>query len=93
MVASEVGRLAQRSTEAVREIKSLITSNLEQVEQGSSLVDHAGRTMQEIVRSIQRVSTLVSEITAATVEQSNGVQQVGAAVGQMDQVTQQNATL
>ena len=61
--------------------------------QGTTLVDQAGKTMEEIVGSIQRVSDIVSEITAATIEQSNGVQQVGDAVGQMDQVTQQNAAL
>ena len=93
VVAAEVRSLARRSAEAAREIKSLITSNVEQVEQGSSLVDQAGQTMQTIVGSIQRVSTLVSEITTATIEQSNGVHQVGDAVGQMDQVTQQNAAL
>jgi methyl-accepting chemotaxis protein len=93
VVAAEVRSLARRSADAAREIKSLITSNVEHVQQGSSLVDQAGQTMQEIVVSIQRVSALVSEISTATLEQSNGVQQVGDAVGQMDQVTQQNAAL
>ncbi len=93
VVAAEVRTLAQRSAQAAREIKTLITSNVEQVEQGNSLVDGAGRTMEEIVGSIKRVSDIVSEITAATMEQSNGIHQVGDAVGQMDLVTQQNAAL
>jgi methyl-accepting chemotaxis protein len=93
VVAAEVRTLAQRSADAAREIKTLIGRNVEQVEQGSTLVDQAGKTMSEIVGSIRSVSVLVSEITAATVEQSNGVQQVGDAVGQMDRVTQQNAAL
>jgi len=93
VVAGEVRTLAQRSAEAAKEIKSLITRNVDQVSQGTTLVGQAGKTMEEIVASIQRVSDIVSEITAATIEQSNGVQQVGDAVGQMDQVTQQNAAL
>ncbi|MGC4075660.1 MAG: methyl-accepting chemotaxis protein [Rubrivivax sp.] len=93
VVAGEVRTLAQRSAEAAREIKALITRNVEQVEQGSSLVDRAGKTMGEIVGSIQRVSDIVGEISSATSEQSSGIQQVGDAVSQMDQVTQQNAAL
>ena len=93
VVASEVRSLAQRSAEAAKEIKTLIGRSVEQVEQGTVLVDQAGKTMGEIVGSIQRVSDIVAEITAATVEQSSGIQQVGDAVGQMDQVTQQNAAL
>jgi methyl-accepting chemotaxis protein-1 (serine sensor receptor) len=93
VVAGEVRILARRSAEAAREIKTLVERNVEQVEQGSTLVDDAGKTMNEIVVSIRRVTDLVSEITAATVEQSHGVQQVGDAVGQMDRVTQQNAAL
>ena len=93
VVASEVRSLAQRSAEAAKEIKALITHNVEQVEQGTSLVDHAGRTMSEIVGSIQRVSDIVAEISAATAEQSTGIDQVGSAVGQMDRTTQQNAAL
>ncbi len=93
VVAGEVRTLAQRSAQAAREIKTLITSNVEQVEQGNALVDGAGKTMEEIVGAIKRVSDIVSEITAATVEQSNGIHQVGEAVGQMDLVTQQNAAL
>ncbi len=93
VVAAEVRSLAQRSAEAAKEIKSLITSSVEQVEQGSSLVDEAGRTMEEIVGAIKRVSDIVAEISAAGVQQSSGVSQVGQAVSQMDQVTQQNAAL
>jgi methyl-accepting chemotaxis protein len=93
VVASAVRSLAQRSAEAAREIKSLITASVERVEQGTSLVDQAGATMTEVVSSIKRVTDLMGEISAATLEQSTGVTQVGEAVSQMDQVTQQNATL
>ena len=93
VVAGEVRNLAQRSAEAAREIKSLIGASVERVEQGTELVDRAGETMQEIVRSIRRVTDIVSEISSASAEQSQGVQQVGQAVQQMDQVTQQNAAL
>ncbi len=93
VVASEVRSLAQRSAEAAKEIKTLIGRSVEQVEQGTVLVDQAGKTMGEIVGSIQRVSDIVAEITSASVEQSSGVQQVGQAVSQMDQATQQNAAL
>ena len=93
VVASEVRSLAQRSAEAAKEIKTLIGRSVEQVEQGTELVDQAGKTMGEIVGSIQRVSDIVAEITSASAEQSNGVQQVGEAVSQMDQATQQNAAL
>jgi methyl-accepting chemotaxis protein len=93
VVASEVRSLAQRSAEAAKEIKALIGRSVEQVEQGTVLVDEAGKTMDEIVGAIRRVSDIVAEISAASVEQSTGVQQVGDAVGQMDQSTQQNAAL
>jgi methyl-accepting chemotaxis protein len=93
VVASEVRSLAQRSAEAAKEIKTLIGRSVEQVEQGTVLVDQAGKTMGEIVGSIQRVSDIVAEITSASEEQSGGVKQVGEAVSQMDQVTQQNAAL
>ena len=93
VVASEVRSLAQRSAEAAKEIKTLISRSVEQVEQGTALVDQAGKTMSEIVGSIQRVSDIVAEITSASAEQSSGVQQVGEAVSQMDQATQQNAAL
>jgi methyl-accepting chemotaxis protein len=93
VVASEVRSLAQRSAQAAKEIKTLIGHSVEQVEQGTALVDQAGKTMGDIVGSIRRVSDIVAEITTATAEQSNGVQQVGLAVSQMDQATQQNAAL
>jgi methyl-accepting chemotaxis protein len=93
VVAGEVRNLAQRSAEAAREIKALITDSVERVEQGTSLVDRAGETMQEVVNSIRRVSDIVGEISNASIEQSNGVAQVGQAVSQMDQATQQNAAL
>ena len=93
VVASEVRSLAHRSAEAAKEIKSLIGRSVEQVEKGTALVDQAGQTMDEIVSSIRRVTDIVAEISAASVEQSSGVQQVGEAVSQMDQATQQNAAL
>ncbi|KDB52979.1 methyl-accepting chemotaxis sensory transducer [Sphaerotilus natans subsp. natans DSM 6575] len=93
VVAGEVRTLALRSAEAAREIKSLISTSVERVEQGSLQADEAGRKMQEIVQSIQRVADLVGEISVASEEQSTGVAQVGQAVSQMDQVTQQNAGL
>jgi methyl-accepting chemotaxis protein len=93
VVASEVRSLAQRSADAAKEIKTLIGRSVEQVEQGTVLVDQAGKTMVEIVSSIQRVSDIVAEITSASVEQTAGVQQVGQAVTQMDHTTQQNAAL
>ena len=93
VVASEVRSLAGRSADAAKEIKALITASVERVEQGTALVDKAGATMTEVVTSIQRVTDMVREISAASVEQSAGVSQVGEAVAQMDQVTQQNAAL
>ena len=93
VVASEVRSLAQRSAEAAKEIKTLIGHSVEQVEHGTVLVGQAGKTMGEIVGSIQRVSDMVAEITSASAEQSSGIAQVGDAVGQMDRVTQQNAAL
>jgi len=93
VVASEVRSLAQRSAEAAKEIKTLIGRSVDQVEQGTALVDQAGKTMGEIVNSIQRVSHIVAEITSASAAQSSGVTQVGNAVSQMDQTTQQNAAL
>ncbi len=93
VVASEVRSLAQRSAEAAKEIKGLITASVERVRQGSELADQAGETMTEVVDSIRRVTEVVSEISVASREQSAGVGQVGDAVTQMDQVTQQNAAL
>lgn len=93
VVASEVRSLAQRSAQAAKEIKTLITDSVTQVEEGSSLVDQAGDTMQEIVVSIGRVTDIMGEISAASREQSAGVTSLGQSVAQMDQVTQQNAAL
>ncbi len=93
VVASEVRSLAGRSAEAAKEIKSLINASVERVEQGTVLVDRAGATMTEVVSGIKRVTDLMGEISAASHEQSQGVSQVGEAVTQMDQVTQQNAAL
>lgn len=93
VVASEVRSLAGRSAEAAKEIKSLIGTSVERVETGSALVDRAGVTMAEVVASIQKVTQIVGEISAASSEQSSGVSQIGSAVQQMDQVTQQNSAL
>ena len=93
VVAGEVRSLAQRSAEAAREIKGLIGATVERVEQGTTLVDKAGTTMQEIVVSIGRVTDIMGEICSASAEQSAGVEQVGQAITQMDNATQQNAAL
>jgi methyl-accepting chemotaxis protein len=93
VVASEVRSLAQRSGEAAKEIKTLINDSVETVEIGSKQVGDAGRTMDDIVSQVKRVNDLISEISAATLEQSAGIGQVGDAVAQLDQVTQQNAAL
>ncbi|MDB5850102.1 MAG: hypothetical protein JWP29_3854 [Rhodoferax sp.] len=93
VVASEVRSLAQRSADAAKEIKTLISASVARVEQGSALVDKAGVTMTEVVQSIRRVTDIMGEISAASSEQSQGVKQVGEAVTQMDQATQQNAAL
>jgi methyl-accepting chemotaxis protein-1 (serine sensor receptor) len=93
VVAGEVRSLAQRSAEAAREIKSLITDSVEQVNSGAKLADGAGRTMEEIVASVSRVSQLIGEIATATSEQSSGIAQANQAVGELDKATQQNAAL
>ncbi|WP_443114137.1 methyl-accepting chemotaxis protein [Herbaspirillum seropedicae] len=93
VVATEVRSLAQRSATAAREIKELITASVEQVGQGTQLADQAGKTMEEIVTSIRRVSDIMVGINAATAEQNTGIAQVGQAVTQMDTTTQQNAAL
>jgi len=93
VVAGEVRLLAQRSAEAAREIKSLIGASVEKVESGSRLVADAGSTMTEIVASVQRVTDILGEISAAASEQSTGIGQVNGAVSQLDQMTQQNAAL
>ena len=93
VVASEVRSLAGRSAEAAREIKGLIGASVEKVDAGSRLVADAGQTMTEIVSSVQRVTDIIGEITAASSEQSDGIGQVNQAVSQLDQMTQQNAAL
>jgi methyl-accepting chemotaxis protein len=93
VVAGEVRTLAQRSATAAREIKELIGSSVEHVNAGSSLVLDAGKTMDELVRSVKRVTDIMGEIASASNEQSTGIEQVNVAVGQMDEVTQQNAAL
>ncbi|WP_066333727.1 methyl-accepting chemotaxis protein [Azohydromonas lata] len=93
VVAGEVRALAQRSAGAAREIKDLIGVSVQRVGEGSALADQAGQTMQDVVSAIKRVTDLMGEISHASLEQSQGVSQVGEAVGQMDRVTQQNAAL
>ena len=93
VVASEVRSLAGRSAEAAKEIKQLIGASVEKVELGSRLVQDAGGTMQEIVQSVQRVTDMIGEVTAASTEQSTGIGQVNQAVVNLDQMTQQNAAL
>jgi methyl-accepting chemotaxis protein len=93
VVAAEVRALAQRSAQAAREIKSLIEDSVQRVESGSRLVADAGKTMDEIVTSVERVAGIMAAITEASDEQSSGIEQVGRAVTQMDQATQQNAAL
>ena len=93
VVATEVRNLAQRSAAAAKEIKGLIADSVDKVENGTKLVDQAGRTMEEIVAAIGHVATIMTDIASASQEQSTGIQQVGMAVAQMDEVTQQNAAL
>ncbi|MDQ2148496.1 methyl-accepting chemotaxis protein [Alcaligenaceae bacterium C4P045] len=93
VVASEVRNLAQRSAQAAKEIKALIDDSVTKVGAGSSLVNQAGQTMEEIVQAIKRVTDIMGEITVASNEQSSGIEQVSLAVTQMDQMTQQNAAL
>ena len=93
VVASEVRSLAGRSAEAAKEIRTLIDTSVSRVEVGAAQVNEAGNTMTEVVKAIQQVANLMGEISAASTEQSAGVGQVGEAIVQMDQVTQQNAAL
>ncbi|ALV05346.1 methyl-accepting chemotaxis protein [Roseateles depolymerans] len=93
VVATEVRNLAGRSAAAAKEIKSLIEASVEQVEAGTTLVNRAGDTMNEVVTAIQRVTGIVGEISVASAEQADGVSQVSGAVTQMDAATQQNAAM
>ncbi len=93
VVAGEVRTLAQRSATAAKEIKDLIETSVSHVHDGSALVQQAGETMSEVVRSVQRVTDIMGEIASASVEQNTGIEQVNVAVTQMDEVTQQNAAL
>ncbi|HEY0504578.1 MAG TPA: methyl-accepting chemotaxis protein [Lysobacter sp.] len=93
VVAAEVRSLAQRSAGAAKEIKQLITDSVVEVQQGTQLVDQAGRTMEEIVTSVKKVTDIIADISAASQEQSAGIEQVNNAITQMDEGTQQNAAL
>ena len=93
VVASEVRALAQRSAQAAREIRDMISESVETVDSGSKLVDAAGVSMEEIVGQVKRVTDLIAEIASAAIEQSSGIGQVNEAVTQMDRSTQQNAAL
>jgi len=93
VVASEVRNLAQRSAAAAREIKTLIVDSGEKVDAGGRLVDDAGHTMGEIVQSVQRLATIMADITAASQEQSSGIEEVNRAITHMDEMTQQNSAL
>jgi methyl-accepting chemotaxis protein len=93
VVAVEVRNLAQRASAAAGEIKGLINDSVERVEGGAKQVAQAGKTMEEIVGSIRSVTAIMGEISAASIEQSHGIEQVNQAVTQMDDVTQQNAAL
>ena len=93
VVASEVRSLAQRSAAAAKEIKDLITDSVGKVDAGSRQVNDAGRTMEEIVASVKKVTSLISEITAASQEQAQGIEQVSETMTQLEKVTQQNAAM
>ena len=93
VVAGEVRSLAGRSAHAAREIKALIGTSVDQVQEGSTLVNHAGKTIEELVLSVRRVSDIMGEITAATQEQSQRIGHVSHSVGELEEMTQQNAAL
>ncbi len=93
VVASEVRTLAQRSSQAAKDIKDLITNSNGQVKEGVALVNQAGAALEEIVESIKSVAGVVSDIAGASIEQASGVEQVNKALTQMDEVTQQNSAL
>ena len=93
VVAGEVRNLAGRSAQAAREIKALIGTSVDQVQERSTLVTHAGKTIEELVQSVRRVSDIMGEITAATQEQSQRIGHVSQSVGALEEMTQQNAAL
>jgi methyl-accepting chemotaxis protein len=93
VVATEVRHLAQRSAAAAKQIKELIDDSVEKIDNGARLVDEAGATMNDIVDSVKRVTDIMSEISVASKEQTEGIEQVNQAINQMDEVTQQNAAL
>jgi len=93
VVASEVRTLAGRSADAAKEIKGLITDSVEKVDLGSQLVNESGKTLEEIVTGVKKVTDIIAEIAASSQEQANGIEQVNSAVMQMDEMTQQNAAL
>lgn len=93
VVATEVRSLAGRSAAAAKEIKGLIDDSVDKVESGSRLVANAGQTMTEVVNQVRQVNDLITEITAASKEQTLGISQVGQAVSQLDEMTQQNAAM
>ena len=93
VVAGEVRKLAQRSADAAKEIKALITDSVAKVEDGGKMVERSGQTLEEIVASIKKVSDIVAEIAAAAREQAGGIEQINQAILQLDQATQQNAAL
>lgn len=93
VVASEVRNLAGRSATAAKEIKDLIEDTVSKIEEGSKLVDDSGNTLEDIVLSVQKVNDIIAEIASASLEQSEGIEQVNKAIAQMDEMTQQNAAL
>jgi len=93
VVASEIRNLAQRSSLSAQGIKTLISSSVEQVSQGKKLADESGKTMKQVIESIQSVTRIMSEIASASVQQTEGIQQINSAIEQMDHVTQQNSNL
>ncbi|MEK7755702.1 MAG: methyl-accepting chemotaxis protein, partial [Planctomycetota bacterium] len=93
VVAAEVRNLAQRSASAAKEIKGLINESIQRVTDGGTLVDQSGKTLEEIVGSVKRVTDIIAEIAAASQEQASGIEQVNKAIMQMDETTQQNAAL
>ena len=93
VVAGEVRNLAQRSADAAKEIKELIRDSVEKVTDGTNLVNKSGETLSEIVGAVEKVSTIIEEISSSAIEQTSGIEQVNKAIGQMDEMTQQNAAL